>query len=126
MFEEFILQKNDSDSLSRCVSNAICEYVAAALLVERGDCSFEEKARNVMLHYPAISYMIVYDDMVSKNNLVPMKETNSSDGIDVGMLFVSYRAGMSTLFLLLPFTCFMTIGKGIMACSFLIIQLNYC
>ena len=64
------------------------------LLVERGECSFEQKAINVMQQYPTIGYMVVYDNIVTKN-LVAMRETLSGDGIDLGMLFVSNNAGMT-------------------------------
>jgi len=69
--------------------------MAVALLVERGDCSFELKATNVMAAYPAVQFMIVYDDQVS-NNLVSMRETNTGEGIDLGLLFVSHKSGMGT------------------------------
>ena len=67
-----------------------------ALLVERGNCSFEEKANVAMLAYPTVSFMVVYDDQPSKN-LVSMRESYQADGIFLGMLFVSYNSGMSKL-----------------------------
>jgi Ring finger domain len=63
-----------------------------ALLVERGDCSFEQKAYVAMKAFPAVSYMIVYDNEPS-NDLVSMRETTSADNVTLGMLFISYRAG---------------------------------
>lgn len=64
------------------------------LLVERGQCSFEEKAINAMQRYPTLSYMIVYDSMFT-NNYVAMRETLSGDGIHLGMLFVTRKAGQT-------------------------------
>lgn len=72
--------------------------------MERGECSFEQKAINAMHQYPALSYMVVYDYKVTKN-LVAMRETQSGDGINLGMLFVSNNAGMSTLFAICVFVC---------------------
>ncbi|CAB9516133.1 protein ligase RNF167 [Seminavis robusta] len=65
-----------------------------ALLVERGDCSFQDKANMAMKAFPAVRYMVVYDN-VQSNNLVSMRESSSADNITLGMLFVSYRAGMA-------------------------------
>jgi hypothetical protein len=64
-----------------------------ALLVERGDCSFELKATNAMLAYPAISFMIVYDDE-PRSNLVSMRETTNGHDVTLGLLFVSHHSGM--------------------------------
>jgi hypothetical protein len=62
-----------------------------AVLVSRGSCSFEEKARAAMA-YGFIQYVIVYDDR-ARAALVPMSATDP-DGITVGMLFVSHMTGM--------------------------------
>lgn len=69
--------------------------VPVALLVSRGECSFEEKARMAM-QINNVAYVIVFDDRVrptTKPNLVPMSATDAT-GIDMGMLFVSYASGM--------------------------------
>lgn len=69
--------------------------VPVALLVSRGECSFEEKARMAM-QINNIAYVIVFDDRVrptTKPNLVPMSATDAT-GIDIGLLFVSYASGM--------------------------------
>lgn len=65
--------------------------IPVAVLVSRGACSFEEKARTAM-EYGFIQYIIVYDDR-ARAALVPMSATDP-DGITVGMLFISHTAGM--------------------------------
>jgi hypothetical protein len=64
-----------------------------ALLVERGNCTFEEKAWVAMQAYPTVSFLVVYDHTPEKS-LVSMRETSSAQGIQLGMLFVSHEAGM--------------------------------
>jgi len=66
------------------------------LLVERGNCTFERKARMAMMQHPMVSYMVVYDHTV-RNNLVSMKEDASKDGISLGLLFVSNPTGLGML-----------------------------
>jgi len=61
-----------------------------ALLVSRGACSFEEKARAAMAMNA--SFVIVYDDR-SHNRLIPMSASYQDD-IDVGMMFVSHDTGL--------------------------------
>ena len=61
------------------------------MLVSRGACSFEEKARTAMA-YDFIKYVIVYDDR-ARSALVPMSATDPDD-ITVGLLFVSHTTGM--------------------------------
>lgn len=66
-----------------------------ALLVSRGGCSFEEKARNAM-KFRKVAYVIVFDDHIrpsARPNLVPMSATDGTE-VDVGMIFVSYATGM--------------------------------
>lgn len=69
------------------------DTLPVALLVERGNCSFEDKATVAMQAYPTVSFLVVYDDQPSKN-LVSMRETYADHGIKLGMLFVSYHSGM--------------------------------
>ena len=73
-----------------------------SLIVERGDCSFELKASIAMEKYPAISFMIVYDDE-PRSKMVSMSETNPDHGITLGMAFVSHHSGMGKLILCLRF-----------------------
>lgn len=66
-----------------------------ALLVSRGGCSFEEKARTAM-KFSKVAYVIVFDDHIrpsTRPNLVPMSATDGTE-VDVGMIFVSYATGM--------------------------------
>jgi hypothetical protein len=62
-----------------------------AVLVSRGACSFEEKARTAMT-FDFVKYVIVYDDR-ARSALVPMSATDPDD-ITVGLLFVSYSTGI--------------------------------
>jgi len=69
-----------------------------ALIVKRGQCSFETKARTAMkLNAPpnVIQYLIVYDDK-ERSQLVPMS-ANVSRGIDVGLLFTSLKSGIALM-----------------------------
>lgn len=77
---------------------------SVALLVERGVCSFEQKAAVAMEAYPSVGFMVVYDHEIS-NNLVSMKETTEDHGITLGMLFVSNHAGMGTCSIAFFFLC---------------------
>ena len=85
-----------------------------ALLVERGGCSFEAKARAAMAidaelraksreHHssstPIISFVVVYDD-VARPALVPMSASSSSADEDlssISLVFVSYDTGTTLL-----------------------------
>lgn len=85
------------------------------LLVRRGICSFEEKARTVFdinrsfdnennnnnndRSRPLISYIIVYDDQQHKH-LVDMSATNSYGLDDIGLLFVSYKTGIELIYII--------------------------
>lgn len=69
------------------------DSVPVALLVERGNCTFEQKALVATKAYPTVSFMVVYDHTPEKS-LVSMRETSDADEIELGMLFVSYEAGM--------------------------------
>jgi hypothetical protein len=59
-----------------------------ALLVQRGKCTFYEKAR-VASHWPAVKYVVVYDNELNPE-LVPM---SSEYPINITLLFVSYMSG---------------------------------
>jgi len=63
---------------------------ALALLVQRGGCTFERKAKLGTL-LPNVKYIIVYDDVKSAY-LLPMAGSNTD--VSVGMLFVSHASGM--------------------------------
>lgn len=68
------------------------------LLVKRGQCRFESKARAAMkLHAPpnVIQYLIVYDNK-ERSPLVPMS-ADVSRGINLGLLFTSSSAGMALM-----------------------------
>ena len=69
-----------------------------ALLVQRGRCSFEAKARAAMkLNAPAdvIQYLIIYDNE-ERETLVPMS-ASVHEGIHTSLLFCSLKAGMSLM-----------------------------
>jgi len=65
------------------------------LIISRGGCSFEEKARQAML-LENVAFVILYDDR-ERSQLLPMSASNSAD-IDVGLMFVSYSTGIRKLF----------------------------
>lgn len=85
-----------------------------ALLVERGGCSFEAKARAAMAidaelraksrehnssSTPIISFVVVYDD-VARPALIPMSASSSSADEDlssISLVFVSYDTGTTLL-----------------------------
>jgi hypothetical protein len=81
-----------------------------AVLVSRGACSFEEKARTAM-ELGFIQYVIVYDDR-ARAALVPMSATDP-DGITVGMLFVSQITGMQLRRMILDEPASVTAKGGI-------------
>jgi len=60
-----------------------------ALLVERGMCTFWEKAEMASRYGPAVRYVIIFDDIVSPD-LVPM---SSEYNTDMTLLFVSSQSG---------------------------------
>ena len=74
------------------------DSLPVALLVERGNCTFEQKAW-VAASHPNVSFMIVYDHTPEKS-LVSMRETSDAVEIKLGMLFISYEAGMGMLIVL--------------------------
>lgn len=65
--------------------------IPVALLVSRGTCSFEEKAREAM-KFANVDYIIVHDDR-SRTQLVPMSASDTSE-ISNHLLFVSYETGL--------------------------------
>jgi len=67
-----------------------------AVLVSRGACSFEEKARETLLLQPEVEFCIVYD-VQSGTHFFPASASGESDDITVGMLFVSYSTGIQLL-----------------------------
>lgn len=60
-----------------------------ALLVERGLCTFWEKAELAARYGPAVQYVIIFDDIVSPD-LVTMSSVESTD---MTLLFVSSQSG---------------------------------
>ena len=97
--------------------------IPIALLIQRGKCTFFEKANMAAKYYPLnVRYVIVYDNEIS-DSLVPMSSESplESPANELSMLFVSYHAGIGmflkdilyVLFLLLCFylsrlCCFLT------------------
>ena len=69
------------------------DTLPVALLVERGNCTFEQKAMVAMKAYPTVRFMIVYDHTPEKR-YVSMTETTDAEDIKLGMLFVSNEAGI--------------------------------
>ena len=67
--------------------------VVVALLVRRGGCSFERKARAAM-RLPNVEYVVVYDNDPSHVHLDTMSATDGK-GIHLRLLFVSYESGRS-------------------------------
>jgi hypothetical protein len=90
-FNERHLMGNDQTSYNEDNHIVPSDGLPIAVLVSRGGCSFEEKARAAMT-YGYIKYVIVYDDR-ARSALVPMSATDP-DNITVGMLFVSRTSGM--------------------------------
>jgi hypothetical protein len=74
--------------------------IPVALLVQRGDCTFFQKAK-VALQWgaPTVQYVIVYDNEIT-NFLVPMsseEELTDVEQNNMSLLFVSYKTGMGKL-----------------------------
>lgn len=78
---------NDVSSETRPIQDGL----PVALLVSRGACSFEEKAREAM-KLPNIDFVIVYDDR-SRTQLVPMSASDKTETTD-HLLFVSHSTGL--------------------------------
>lgn len=69
-----------------------------ALLAEKGNCSYDRKARVAMQYGPVgvVQYVIVYDNEQGDNNtLETMFPTGDSSGITIGLQFISYHSGMA-------------------------------
>lgn len=62
-----------------------------ALLVERGNGTFEEKAWVAMkaYMYSTVSFLVIHDHTPEKS-LEGIRETYDAEEINLGMLFVSY------------------------------------
>lgn len=73
------------------------DNIPVAVLVKRGKCSFEEKAKNALSLLPShvVKYIIIYDDKKGRR-LVPMS-ANESGNVDVGLVFVSLATGNELL-----------------------------
>jgi hypothetical protein len=65
-----------------------------ALLVERGQCTFYEKAMVAQQYFQAVQYLVVYDNEMSPD-LVPM---SSEHPTNVTLLFVSNMSGEGTYY----------------------------
>ena len=91
-------EHNDVSSETRPIQDGL----PVALLVSRGACSFEEKAREAM-KLPNVDFVIVYDDR-SRTQLVPMSASDKTETSD-HLLFVSHSTGLrkSDRYYLYPF-----------------------
>ena len=67
------------------------DSLPVALLVSRGACSFEEKAREA-IKLPNVAFLIVYDDR-SRTQLVPMSGSYEGEAMNY-LLFVSHSTGL--------------------------------
>jgi hypothetical protein len=86
-----ILAHTHRNHSSTSPHNATGDDLPVAVLISRGACSFEEKAREAML-LPNVDFAIIYDDR-ARTHLVPMS-ASEPDGITLGMMFVSYSTGV--------------------------------
>jgi len=66
-----------------------------ALLAQKGNCTFEEKARVAMSLSPKVHYVIIYDNEAG----LPLKtmSAENSVNIDIGLQFISYESGKEIL-----------------------------
>lgn len=105
----FVTTKNWGRRLGQLDTNNITQQLERklvqnelpiALLVSRGACSYKEKAREAM-KLQNVDFVIVFDDQ-AKQPLVPMTSSDSSEGQNVHLLFVSYGTGLRTFHV----TCF--------------------
>ena len=71
------------------------ESLPVALLVQRGKCTFHEKATMAAIYHPTVQYVVVYDNENS-DSLVPMSSEYPLEppADQIALLFVSYRTGM--------------------------------
>jgi hypothetical protein len=70
--------------------------IPVALLVQRGECTFMQKAQVALQWAPTVQYVIVYDNEIT-NLLVPMSSEESLANVEeknLSLLFVSYHSGM--------------------------------
>jgi len=67
-----------------------------ALLAEKGQCTFEEKARIAQDLHSVVKYIIVFNNIPGDNTLVTMS-AEDSNGITVGAQFVTYSSGTDLL-----------------------------
>lgn len=97
----FVTTKNWGRRLGQLDTNNITQQLERklvqnelpiALLVSRGACSYKEKAREAM-KLPNVDFVIVFDDQ-AKQPLVAMTSSDSSEGQNVHLLFVSYGTGL--------------------------------
>ena len=70
--------------------------IPVALLVQRGECTFAQKAAVALQWAPTVKYVIVYDNEIS-NFLVPMGTDEEGEENSIALLFVSYHSGMGKL-----------------------------
>lgn len=66
------------------------------LLVSRGKCSFEDKARAAMT-IAKVEYLVIFDDR-TRSDLVTMS-ASEPDSINIGLLFISLRSAKGEWFL---------------------------
>jgi hypothetical protein len=71
--------------------SSLSSAMPLAVLVHRGGCSFEVKARTAMTLKPSVDFVIVYDDR-SQSQLIPMS-ANQPENITERLLFVSKETG---------------------------------
>jgi hypothetical protein len=76
--------------------------IPVALLVRRGTCSFEEKAREAM-KLANVDFIIVHDDR-SRTQLVPMSASDTAE-IANHLLFVSHETGLRKFATILSSFC---------------------
>jgi len=67
-----------------------------ALLAEKGQCTFEEKARLAQDLHPAVKYLIVYDDNPGEEILVQMSAEDPY-GVGLGLLYTTFDSGQDLL-----------------------------
>jgi hypothetical protein len=66
-----------------------------ALLVQRGRCTFYEKAELASQYFPAVQYVVVYDNEITDSLAAMNSEIPLPPPADqLGLTFVSYRSGM--------------------------------
>mmetsp|Transcript_12508 Transcript_12508/g.20806 ORF Transcript_12508/g.20806 Transcript_12508/m.20806 type:complete len:443 (+) Transcript_12508:173-1501(+) len=104
------LNNNKRNKTHTSTPHIVADDLPVAVLVSRGACSFEEKAREALL-LPNVEYCIIYDDR-ARSHLVPMS-ASEPDYLSVGMLFVSYGTGVQLRQMLLEQSKNSTDGGGL-------------